>query len=165
MKIATGLVRSPYNYDVDQASDDAGLDCSKDKGRTQQSFAEEVDINTIARRFGLTGQMPENVPQILQGDFTEVVDFQDAMSLIVSARESFDAMPAAVRTRFDNDPGKFLDFTSNEDNYEEAIKFGLVRPEVVEALAAKKKREAKEEIDAAVEARMEASRKAAKQGG
>lgn len=147
------FVRSPYNYDVDQASNESGLDCSGDKGRTQQSFAQDADINVIVERYGLTGKMPENVPQVMQGDFEHVIDFQSAMDLIVAARESFDAMPAKVRSRFDNDPAKFVEFTSDEKNFDEAAKFGLVRPEAIvrRSEEARVKREA--DLDAAVAAR------------
>lgn len=57
------FLRAPFNYDTDKASLEAGSsrpidpDTGEiiDDGMTQQSFAEEVDINTIVRRFGLTG--------------------------------------------------------------------------------------------------------------
>lgn len=146
--VALHFVRSPYNYDVDMVSNDTGLDCSGDKGRTQQSFKQEVDINHIVKMYGITGKLPENVPQVLQGDFEEVVDFQSAMNLIVKARESFDAMPADVRSRFDNDPHKFLEFTSNPANFDEAVKFGLIRPEVAQARKEKAEQVRKAEIEA-----------------
>lgn len=147
--------------DFVNVDDPKGLDCSVLPSRTAQEFAEEVDINTIAERYRLTGELPQNVPQVLQGDFEEVTDFQTAMNLIVAARESFQAMPWDVRARFDNDAQKFLDFTSNPENFEVAAKLGLVRPEVVEARAeeARLKREA--EIEAAVAARAAAAAKEA----
>lgn len=154
------FVRAAYNYDVDAASDEAGLDCSGDKGCTQQSFKDEVNINTIVKRFGLTGELPTNVPHIMSGDFTNVVDFRSAMDLIVQAREGFDAQPAHVRSRFDNDPHKFLEFVSNKDNLDEAIKLGLVREESVQARAAEVAAARKAEIDAAVAVEIAAREKA-----
>ena len=40
-------------------------------------------------------------------------------------------MPAEVRDRFQNDPGRFLEFANDASNYEEALKMGLAikRPE------------------------------------
>lgn len=143
------FVRTPYNYDMAKASDESGLAC-RDKSLAQQQFKEESDINTIARRFGLTGELPSNVPMVLQGDFTNVMDFRGAMDLIVQAREAFDAQPAAVRARFDNDPQKFLDFTSDVKNLDEAIKFGLIREERVQDRAKEVASARKAEIDAAV---------------
>jgi phage internal scaffolding protein len=38
------------------------------------------------------------------------------------------ALPAQIRSRFDNDPAKLIDFLENEQNHDEAIKLGLVNP-------------------------------------
>jgi len=154
-------LRQPGNYDVEQASEESGLDCSSLPSRTQQHFAEEVDINTIVRRFGLTGELPEGVPHILQGDFTNVFDFQSAMDMVVAAREAFMEQPAEVRARFDNDPQKFLAFTSDRANLDEAIKLGLVRSESVQARATELEAKRKAEVDAAVAVELAARQKAA----
>lgn len=154
-------VRAGGAYDVDQVSQECGLDCSALPSRTQQHFAEEVDINTIVRRFGLTGELPQGVPHVLQGDFTNVVDFQSAMDMVVAAREAFMLQPAEVRARFRNDPQEFLDFVSSKDNLDEAIKFGLVREESVQARAAAVAAARKAEVDAAVALELEARSKAA----
>lgn len=93
---------------------------------TKQSFKEESDINTIVRRFGLTGELPSDLRVPLNGDFTEVPDFSTAMQMIVEARESFDALPAHLRARFHNDAREFVDFVSDDSNRAEAEKLGLV---------------------------------------
>lgn len=155
------FVRSPYNYDVMEASDEAGLDCSGDKGRVQQSFEDETNINTIVRRFQLTGKMPENIPQVLQGDFEGVFDFQSAMDLVVRARESFDAMPAALRSRFHNDPQEFVQFTSDEKNFDEAVSFGLIRPEVVAERSRIAQVKLEQEFDAKLQAELDKRSKGA----
>lgn len=134
-------------YDSQALSDATGLKC-KDPSRASQEFKDEVDINTIARRFGLTGEMPQNVPMVMQGDFTEVMDFRQAHDLLVRARESFQAMPADVRAEFDNDAARFVDFCSDERNFDRAFALGLVRPEV----QAERARKAEEAFQAKVEA-------------
>lgn len=154
-------LRQPGMYDVNQVSDESGLDCSVLPTRAQQHFAEEVDINTIVRRFGLTGEIPQGVPHVLQGDFTNVVDFQSAMDMIVQAREAFMEQPAHVRAKFDNDPQKFLDFVSSKENLDEAIKLGLVREESVQARAAEVAAKRRAEVDAAVALELAARQKAA----
>lgn len=146
------FVRQPFGYDVDEASQVSGLDCSVLPSRTKQEFAEEVDINTIVRRFGITGEVPQGVSQVMDGDFLAVTDFQGAMDMIVRAREMFDAMPADVRAEFHNDPAEFLEFTSKDENKARAIELGLVRPEVVEAALAEAKAAKAKELSAAVEA-------------
>ena len=119
------FVRSPYNYDVDAASIEGGLSCPEPT-KAQQHMADEADINTIVRRFGVSGVLPAGARAPSYDDFSEVVDFHTAQLAIRRAQESFMALPADVRTRFDNDPGLFVDFCSEESNREELRKMGLV---------------------------------------
>lgn len=126
------FIRSAYNYNRDQRSRDTGLSIDPDEDRAKQEFKEETDINTILRRFNITGQLPQNVRAPVYGDFMEVHDFQTAANAIAAANEAFEEMPAEVRRRFGNDPAAFVDFCSNEANREEAIRLGLVIPEPVE---------------------------------
>lgn len=149
------MLRTMFNYDRDAASLASGLLCL-DKSRTQQAFAEEVDINTIVRRFGLDGKLPESVRMPTFGDFSEVIDFQTAMNAQVLAREAFDAMPAGVRARFHNDPQEFVEFCSDDANAEEAGKLGLVRPDVLEARQAAAKLAADKAFDDEVAKRVAA---------
>lgn len=146
------FVRTPYNYDTNKAGDESGLKC-RDKSLTSQEFREEVDINTIVNRFLKTGVMPENLPLVFDGDFTEVHDFRSAQDLIVKARESFDALPAQVRLKFGNDAAKFVEWSSDKKNYDEALALGLVRPEVAAKRAEERQAERKAEIEAAIAAR------------
>lgn len=122
-------LRSEFSYDADLVSFETGLQCD-DLSLAQQHFKEECDINTIMERFGQTGQLPDvRMPQY--GDFTGVQDYHSAMNAVVEAQESFMALPAHVRARFDNDPGQFVDFCLAEDTPEhraEAVRLGLVSP-------------------------------------
>lgn len=121
------FVRTAYNYDTNQASTESGLEC-KDHSLTKQSFADEADINTIVRRFNLTGQLPQDVRPPQYADFEEVYDYHSALNVIAAAHEAFDAMPAETRARFQNDPGEFVDFCNNPENVDEMIKMGLAVP-------------------------------------
>lgn len=126
------FVRNAYNYNMNEASEESGLKCL-DKTLAKQSFLEEVDINTIVRRFNLTGQLPENVRMPQYQDFEGIFDFHSAMNAISQADEAFSAMPANVRARFHNDPGEFVDFCLDPENRAEAVKLGLVeRPAPIE---------------------------------
>lgn len=118
-------LRSGFNYDRDRVSLETGLRC-EDPSLAKQSFADECDINTIVRRFNLTGQLPEGVHAPTYQDFEGVWDFQSAMNAVREAQESFDAMPAGIRARFHNDPQEFVEFCSMEENRAEAEKMGLV---------------------------------------
>lgn len=117
----------PFNYDTSAASDESGLSCAADGvGRTIQSGKEEADINTIVRRFGLTGELPRGVRMPTYLDFEGVFDYQSALNSIRAAEMSFEAMPADVRSRFHNDPAEFVDFCSDDANRAEAERLGLV---------------------------------------
>lgn len=129
------FIRTPYNYDMDEASRAAGFK-STEPSMAKQSFAEECDINTIVRRFGLTGELPQNVRMPTHGDFTAVTDFKTAMDALAAANEAFEAMPAHIRARFHNDTHEFVEFCSNDENRAEAEKLGLVPAKALPAAAA-----------------------------
>lgn len=129
------FLRTAYNYDMNEAGDESGIDCLFDRetgettpSKTQQQFAEECDINTIVRRFNLTGQLPTGVRMPTFGDFENVPTYQEAMNAIRAADEAFMEMPAEVRARFSNDPARFVDFCSDPANKAEAERLGLVDP-------------------------------------
>ena len=128
MKIEPVFLRTPFNYDRDLASDLAGLSC-EDASRTKRSFKEECDINTIMRRFGVSGAAPQNVRAPTYQDFEEVFDFRSAMHVLMDAEKSFMAMPSEVRKRFGNDPQEFVEFCSSEANLDEMKRLGLIRVE------------------------------------
>jgi phage internal scaffolding protein len=46
----------------------------------------------------------------------------------MAAEDEFDALPAQIRARFENEPANLIDFLSNEQNRDEAEKLGLVNP-------------------------------------
>ena len=123
-KVELPFFRTPYNYDTDAASDASGLKC-EDPSLAKQSFAEECDINTIVKRFGIDYVPPEGVRAPMYGDFTEITDFRGALEAVESARASFMAMPARVRAEFENDPGRFVEFCSDERNAARMVELGL----------------------------------------
>jgi len=73
----------------------------------QQQFAEEADINTIVRRFGVT-QISAAATMGVFGDFTGIDDFASAVERVDGARARFMTLPAEVRDRFGNDPGQLI---------------------------------------------------------
>lgn len=122
---ATYRHRLRDRYDTAKASLDSGLLC-QDPSKAVQSQKEESDINTIVRRFGLTGQLPSNVRMPQYGDFTGITTYQDALNAVLEAQASFQALPAHIRERFGHDPEKFVEFCFDENNRAEAEKLGLV---------------------------------------
>ncbi len=120
------VFRTGFNYDRDAASDESGLFC-EDESLAIQSAEEESNINTIVRRFGLTGQLPDQVAMPRTGDFTNIPDFHTAMNMVRQAQEEFLRVPAEVRARFNNDPQAFMQFVEDDSNRDEAAKLGLLK--------------------------------------
>lgn len=118
------FIRSPYNYDTNAASDESGIACS-DPSLAQQNSKEECDINTIVKRFNLTGELPSGLSVPQYSDFGDVTDYHTAMNMVIAADNAFMAMPAAIRARFNNDAGAFVDFVSDPNNKDEIDKLGL----------------------------------------
>ncbi|WNK12627.1 MAG: internal scaffolding protein [Microvirus sp.] len=126
------FVRSPYNYDMSEAGDESGLRC-EDKSLAVQDQRDEVDINTIVRRFGLTGELPDVVRLPQYGDFTGISDYREALHAVDAAEQAFMELPAELRARFHNDVQALLEFCSNDANASELERLGLTKPKVPEA--------------------------------
>lgn len=120
--------RTPGLYDADEVSRDTGIACVGD-GLTVQADAESADINTIVRRFGITGTFPVGLVAPSYADYEGIFDFQSAQNKIIEAREAFMRVPAAIRARFGNDPQEFLEFCVDPANLDELRRLGLaVKP-------------------------------------
>ena len=100
-------------------------------GRTQQHQKDECDINLIIKR-----HTPEQIALMATqnegqyGDATSI-DYHAAQNIIANANTMFNDLPSEIRNQFDNDPALFLDFTSNEENYAEMRKMGIMSPELI----------------------------------
>lgn len=119
-------VRSIFNYDPDEVSL-ATAWSSDQPSLTQQQFKDEVDINTIAKNFGMTGNLPSAVYAPTYGDFENIEDFQTALHAIQDASASFMALPANVRERFKHNPAALVEFCSDARNADEMAALGLSR--------------------------------------
>ena len=119
------MFNTGFNNDNDAVSLANGFECIGDS-MAVQSAEEESNINTIVRRFGISGELPNNLRMPQSGDFTGLPDFHAAMNLVRQAQEEFVRVPAEVRARFNNDPARFMAFLEDETNYDEALKLGLV---------------------------------------
>ena len=129
------FLRTPYNYDTDAASNESGLAC-EEPSLAQQHFKEECDINTILQKFNITGILPEAPLSPRYGDFSGIGDYHSAMNRVLAAKKEFEALPAQIRARFQNDPAQLIEFLQDENNRPEAEELGLVEKaaaEVVEA--------------------------------
>lgn len=120
------FLRSSFNYDRDAVSNETGLECL-DESKAIQSAEEDSNINTIVRRFGISGELPGGFDMPQSGDFTGIPDFHTAMNLVRKAQEEFVKVPPEIRARFGNDPAAFMRFVDDDANRDEARRMGLLR--------------------------------------
>lgn len=96
---------------------------------TNQSDAQEADINILVKKFGITGQLPQITGlQPLYGDFTSAEDYRTSLDRINAAKDAFNRIPAHIRKEFDNNPAKFIQFASDEKNIEKLREWKLATP-------------------------------------
>lgn len=101
------------------------------KGRVKESFRDETDINAIVAKFRLTGIQPHTRNVVARyADVSELPSYPEAFAQVQEAKEMFAALPSKIRSRFGNDPGQLLAFCADKNNYDEAVKIGLIdKPE------------------------------------
>lgn len=93
----------------------------------QKHQAADCDINNIMKRYERDGLLTHvNQYQGQYGDFTEVLDYQSALQVVMNAEDCFMSLPAEVRKRFGNDPGEFLSFATNPENQDDMRRMGLL---------------------------------------
>lgn len=98
-----------------------------EKTMTQQHFAEQCDVNRIMKRWLNGGPPPvSNAARAVFKDVSHGMDYQSLLNVTMSVQDSFDSLPADMRSRFKNDPAELLDFVGNPANYDECVKLGLM---------------------------------------
>lgn len=99
---------------------------------TRQEFADECDINNIMSKYQQVGVVSHINPAApLYVDYSDAPDLVTALNMLRDADDQFMQLPAKVRREFDNDPVKFVEFASNEENIDKMREWGLAPPEVV----------------------------------
>lgn len=116
-------------YTVDRSWSAMFATDNKEPSLTQQSDANDTDINVIVERYTKTGMLPQLQLEKLYGDFTAVGNYRDAMELLKAAREEFEEIPAEIRKQFGNDPQAFITFAQNPENIPKLREMGLAPPE------------------------------------
>ena len=96
------------------------------KSRTNQSMSKDADINNIMKRYEKTGLIEHtNQYQGDYGDFTQAMEYHEALNFVRASQEMFMTLPAPIRAEFDNDAGRFLSFVNDPKNAEAMIEMGL----------------------------------------
>lgn len=99
-----------------------------DVSLTQQHFAKDANLNTIMKRFGVTdGAFPPAAldPRFF-GDFTDAIDFREHLDRVRNAVDRFNALPADLRSQFNNDPILLHDWVTDPANANDAVELGLL---------------------------------------
>lgn len=98
------------------------------KSKTKQAMAAETNINFIIDRYQKTGSLEHLKKYEGEYGIFEAIDFHTAMNSVAKATEMFDELPSNIRTKFENDPGKFLDYATNTENHQGMVDMGLAYP-------------------------------------
>lgn len=95
---------------------------------TIQSEKDKCDIEIIKQIYAKSGVMNNiRTDQPRYGDFTSSRELHDVILRAQEAQEDFMLLDAHIRARFENDPGKLLDFVADPKNASEAVKLGLMK--------------------------------------
>lgn len=102
------------------------LHCPQDI-RAKQSHKDECDINLIMAKYRQTGLVEHlaKVPPRWE-DVSGVLDYHQAINLVMEAQDSFMSLPAAVRKHFDNDPAQFMAACQDPEQTEVLQRLGLL---------------------------------------
>lgn len=104
--------------------------CPKSEGKTRQAEKDACDINRIMARYEKTGVLPQSVRELVYADVSSIGDYREVVDRVRMVESAFMQLPAEVRSRFENDPAAFLDFTSDPANRAELQEMGLIAPEI-----------------------------------
>ncbi len=119
MTTAAIKIRKPYEKFT------AKKTVNLDPSMTEQSHQDSCDVNKIMARYVKTGVIDHlNKYGPMYGDIPSI-DLQEAIEIQKKANEMFGDLPSAVRNKFENEPGLFLDFVQDPANKSEMVELGL----------------------------------------
>jgi len=97
--------------------------------KTDQSFRNEVNVNSIMAKYTKTGQIThlrQSRGQFM--DISAVPDLMTAFDIVRSAEKSFMELPAVIRERLGNNPANMQDFILDSRNSDLLIEYGILVP-------------------------------------
>lgn len=124
MSLNENLIRHPYNRDTWSKQ---AVDFTDDPGRTKQADEEACNINNIMKRYTQRGILPFQRGDFQYGNFIDAPTYIESMQKISEAQEAFNSLPAALRSRFENDAAKFLEFVQDPGNADEMVELKLAQ--------------------------------------
>lgn len=123
--------RHQYDLASEIEAGEAAITYFDDPSLTQQQFTDEVNLNVMVARFGIKdGSIPPGAfdPKLFGPivDMGEGHNLKDVLDATREAVAMFEQLPAAIRTRFNNNAGAMMDFVFDPRNHEEAVRLGLL---------------------------------------
>lgn len=117
--------------------------------KTQQQFKDEADINHIMRKYGADPVAFNALTRKggVYADFSEIKDYHGMLQEVADAQDAFASLPADLRSRFENDPGKLISFLQNPKNYDEGVELGLFEAKKPTTSPLKKEPTSKNELN------------------
>lgn len=95
--------------------------------KTRKSQQKETEINRIIQKYDKTGTLhhvARTIPRF--DDVSGGLDYKSALDTVNEAQQKFSELPSVVRSEFDNDPGKLIEFLNDPQNLDRASELGLV---------------------------------------
>lgn len=124
--------RHQYDLEADELNREATDIICTEESLTVENHP-DADINELVRRMGLDdGSILPGLDMSISdpsyyGDFSETPnDLRGILEMQQEAVDRFNALPANIRSRFNNDPAQLYRFIHNEQNWDEAVKLGLL---------------------------------------
>lgn len=122
--------RSPHQQHYTRANGTVGVrTVNNEPSMTQQQFKDDCDVNVIMDKFLKTGTITHlrREPGAYL-NLLEMPDYQQSLQTVINAQNSFMELDADVRLKFDNDPGKFLEWLGDPSKEQEHVAMGLRVP-------------------------------------
>jgi len=91
---------------------------------TKQAHKEEADINSILKKYTVTGTVPINQRPATYMDISNIKSYEESFNIVEQAKESYMSLPIEVRKKFKN-PLEFINFVQNPQNEKALIEMGL----------------------------------------
>lgn len=126
----TMTFRRRYDHDQnEQIGHNTAIDFTNDPGKTIQEPTEDADINILMKRMGVKdgSALPHfQNARALYGDFSETPsDPVDLANMMRAGELAFMRLPATIRARY-HTPEQLFHFMNDNENYDEAVKLGLL---------------------------------------
>lgn len=122
----TVYFKTPYNHDTTTEAKRVALTCN-DKSLTDQSFKDEVEINTIVDKLLKTGEVTVPLPEHY-GNQSDIPTLYEARQRIAENNATFYKLPPRIREEFLNDPARWeaqVEFDLAQGNDENLRTLGI----------------------------------------